>query len=78
MEDVLYTVAETAKLLKTNTNYVYDLINKGLLSALKLGSYKIRRSTLMEFLEKFEGYDLTDLNNVKGLMKGEKQNVSSN
>ena len=78
MEDVLYTVAETAKLLKTNTNYVYDLINKGLLSALKLGSYKIRRSTLMEFLEKFEGYDLTDLNNVKGLVKGEKQNVSSN
>ena len=78
MEDVLCTVAETAKLLKTNTNYVYDLINKGLLSALKLGSYKIRRSTLMEFLEKFEGYDLTDLNNVKGLMKGEKQNVSSN
>lgn len=78
MEDVLYTVAETAKLLKTNTNYVYDLINKGLLSALKLGSYKIRRSTLMEFLEKFEGYDLSDVNNVKELTKGEKQNVSSN
>ena len=29
MEDILYTVAETAKLLKTNPNYIYDLINKG-------------------------------------------------
>ena len=40
MEDILYTVAETAKLLKTNPNYIYDLINKGLLPALKLGSFK--------------------------------------
>ena len=38
MEDVLYTVAEVAKLIKTNTNYVYELIKKGFLPALKLGS----------------------------------------
>lgn len=67
MEDVLYTVKETAKLLKTNTNYIYDLINKGLLPALKLGSLKIRRSALLGFLSEYEGQDLTDLNNIKEL-----------
>lgn len=67
MEDVLYTVAETAKLLKTNTNYVYELIKKGMLPALKLGSFKIRKTSLLEFLSNYEGQDLTDLNNIKEL-----------
>lgn len=71
MEDVLYTVAETAKLLKTNTNYVYELIRRGFLPALKLGSFKIRKASLLEFLSKYEGQDLTDLTNVKEL-EGEK------
>lgn len=64
MEDVLYTVAETAKLLKTNSNYVYELIKRGLLPALKLGSYKVRKTALTNFLEKNEGKDLTDLDNI--------------
>lgn len=67
MEDVLYTVSETAKLLKTNTNYVYELIKRGLLKALKLGSYKIRRTELLRFLKDNEGKDLTDLTNIKEL-----------
>ena len=67
MEDVLYTVAETAKLLKTNPNYVYKLIKKGLLPALNVGSLKVRRIALLEFLEKYEGKDLTDLDNIKDL-----------
>lgn len=67
MEDILYTVAETAKLLKTNPNYVYELIKLGFLPALKLGSFKIRKSTLISFLEKYEGQDLTDLRNIKEL-----------
>lgn len=67
MEDVLYTVAEVAKLIKTNTNYVYKLIKKGFLPALKLGSYKVRRAALLEFLEKYEGYDLTNPYEVKKL-----------
>lgn len=70
MEDVLYTVSETAKLLKTNTNYVYDLIKRGLLKALKLGSYKIRRTELLRFLKDNEGKDLTDLTNIKELEVG--------
>ncbi len=67
IEDVLYTVNETAKLLKTNTNYVYELIRKGFLPALKLGSYKIRKVTLLRFLKANEGKDLTNLDDIKDL-----------
>lgn len=65
MEDLLFTVKETSKILKTNTNYVYRLIKCGYLKCLKLGSYKIRKKTLNEFLEKYEGKDLTDLDDIK-------------
>lgn len=64
MEEVIYTVAETSEILRTNKNRVYDLIKKGLLPALKLGSYKVRRSALITFAEKYEGKDLTDLDNI--------------
>ena len=67
MEDVLYTVQETSKLLKTNPNYVYELIKRGMLPALKLGSFKIRRTTILNFLEQNEGKDLTDLDNISSL-----------
>lgn len=67
MEDILYTVAETAKLLKTNPNYIYKLINKGLLPALIVGSLKVRRISLLKFLEDYEGKDLSDLDNIKEL-----------
>lgn len=65
MEEMLYTVAETSKILKTNPNYVYELIKKGFLPALKLGSYKIRRSSIEDFLQQYENKDLTDLENIK-------------
>lgn len=67
MEDILYTVKETSKLLKTNTDFVYLLIKKGYLKCLKLGSYKIRKASLEIFLEKYEGYDFSDLDNIKEL-----------
>ena len=65
MEDVLFTIKEVSELLKTNTNYVYDLIKKGFLPALKLGSLKVRKIALLKFLEENEGKDLTDLNKIK-------------
>ena len=49
MEDILYTVPEVAELLKTSQGYVYRLIDTGLLQALKLGRFKVRRSTLLKF-----------------------------
>ena len=61
MEQLVFTVKEVSKIIHTNQTYVYSLIRAGLLPALKLGSYKIRRETLLNFLEKYEGDDLTDL-----------------
>ena len=67
MEDVLYTVKEVSQLIKTNVGYVYNLIKKGYLPALNLGSLKVRRASLLEFLEKYDVKDLSDLDNIKDL-----------
>ncbi len=64
-EEMLYTVGEVAKILKTNVNYVYELRKAGLLRFMKLGSLKCRRSTLEAFLEKNDGKDLTDPYDIK-------------
>lgn len=65
--DELYTAKEVSKILKVNVHKVYDLIRAGMLPALKLGSIKIRKASLKEFLKKYEGMDLTDLDNVCNL-----------
>lgn len=67
MEDIVYTVSEVAKLFKTNPAYIYELIKAGHLPVLKLGSLKVRRVALMDFLEKNEGNDLTNPFEVKKL-----------
>lgn len=64
---ILYTVKEVAEIIHTNPTYVYQLINTGLLPALKLGSYKVRHETLIDFLQKYEGMDLTDPHNIVSL-----------
>ena len=51
---LLYTVKETATVLGCNIHLVYDLINKGLLPAMKLGSLKIRLTSIEEFLKKYD------------------------
>jgi hypothetical protein len=38
-----------------------------LLPGLKLGSLKVTHSSLMEFLKKYQNYDLTDPFNIKPL-----------
>lgn len=53
--DVLYTVPEVAKLLRVNKNMVYDLIRCGYLRSMKLGSRKVSRKALLEFVETFDG-----------------------
>lgn len=65
MEEMLYTVPEVAKILKTNVDYVYALHKAGLLRFMKLGRLKCRKSTLEQFLEKYDGCDLSDPTNVK-------------
>ena len=65
--EILYTVDEVSKMVGTNKNYIYALINKGLLPAMKLGSLKIRRSSLLKFLNDYDNKDLTDINNIVDL-----------
>ncbi|MCR3758174.1 helix-turn-helix domain-containing protein [Clostridium felsineum] len=67
MEDYLMSVSEVTKRLKTNKALVYELINRKLLSAIKLGSLKIRNSEVNRFLKEYDGKDLTDLENIKEL-----------
>lgn len=66
-ENTLYTILEVSAVIKTNTNYVYDLIKAGHLEALKLGNMKVRKSELERFLKVAEGYDYTDPFNVEKL-----------
>lgn len=65
MDDVLYTVGEVAKILKTNTDYVYKLHRTGMLRFLKIGRLKCRKTTLEAFLAEYDGMDITDPENVK-------------
>lgn len=67
MDDLVYTVPEVAKILKTNVDYIHRLRRSGKLRFLKLGCYKVRREELIRFLAEFEGKDLTDPFNVKEL-----------
>lgn len=71
MEKMLYTVPEVAEILQCNESTVYKLKKAGLLPFLKLGRYKCRREALEEFLRKYEGYDVTDPENVKPLLAEE-------
>lgn len=67
MEDMLYTVPEVATILKTNVDYVYKLQRAGLIRFMKIGRLKCRKSVLEEFLEKYDGLDISDPFNVKEL-----------
>lgn len=53
-ETMLYTVKEVSEILKTNTSFVYKLINEGNLPAIKIGSIKVRKQTLEAFVARME------------------------
>ncbi len=63
----LFTIKEVAEILHVHRNCVYDLIHNGLLPALKLGSLKVRKDALEQFLEHYEGYDLTNMQDIVSL-----------
>ena len=68
MEQILYTVSETAELLKVNRNSVYDLLRKNVIRGIKIGSLKITRKELLDFLERNNGKDLSNLDEIKELI----------
>ena len=51
----------------TGPNYVYKLIEKGYLPAIKLGSIKILKTTLEQFLVENQGKDFTNLDLITRL-----------
>lgn len=61
------SVADAIKRLKTDKATVYELIKRGLLKAIKLRSLKISNSEINRFLMKYQGMDLTNLDNIKEL-----------
>lgn len=63
--EMLFTVKETAQILKTNVDYVHKLRKSGLLPFIKLGSYKVRKEALEQFLKDYDGMDLTNPFHVK-------------
>ena len=75
-EQLIYTVQEVAKMLHSSPNYIYSLIDKGFLPAIKLGSIKILKSTLEKFLLENEGNDLSDINNIKKINISNKDSIS--
>lgn len=65
MAELLYTVPEAASLLKIRPCDLHIIIGLGLIKVLKLGRIKIRKVALDDFLERYEGYDITDPTNIK-------------
>ena len=63
-ETMIFTVKEVATILHSSPNYIYELINRGYLPAIKLGSVKILKSSLEKFLIQNEGKDLSNVDNV--------------
>jgi len=76
-ENVIYTVKEVAKLLHSSPNYIYLLIENGYLPALKLGSYKILKTSLDKFLIENEGNDLSDITNIKKISSIKNEGIDS-
>lgn len=56
----VFTVGETSKILKCNTNTVYKLIREGRLQALKLGRLKVPSFEIDRFLHENLGQDLSE------------------
>lgn len=59
-EPLVYTIREVSQMLHTSPGFIYELIWLGLLPALKLGSLRVRKESLDEFLSRYDGYDLSD------------------
>ena len=69
IEKILYTVKEAGAALGVNAGTIRQLISKGLLPGLKLGCMKVRKKSLDNFCKKYDGKDLSDLDNIVDLYK---------
>ena len=60
----VYTIKEVSKILKCNINRVQKKKKKGLLKCLKLGSWKVTEESLDNFIKKYDGKDIDNLEEV--------------
>lgn len=67
-QTILFTVKEVAALIKSNIDYVHSLRKAKLLPFIKLGQYKVRKQALLDFIAKYEGYDLTNPFDIKEIV----------
>lgn len=73
--DELFSVPEVARRLKTNRNFVYELIRTGILPSVKIGRFKrVRKFAFNEFLKSFEDKDLYEC--VKARKSGLKEEIN--
>ena len=70
-DKLVYTVQEVAKILHSSPNYIYQLIYKNYLPAIKLGSIKILKTSLEKFLVIYEGNNLSNLDQIRKLNEDE-------
>ena len=72
MGKMMFTVPEAAGLLGVSKDIAYELIKAGLLVPLKFKSYRISEAELDRFINKWNGWDLSDpYNPVKLELGGE-------
>ena len=66
---VVYSVKEISQLLHTNAALIYRFIELGLLPAIKLGSMRVRKQALDQFLVDYEGLDLSNPEEIRRITK---------
>ena len=62
MDDMVLTVKEVSKILKTNPAYIYELIKSGMLPALKLRSIRVSNDmfvSIKQFHERLKAIGIT-------------------
>ena len=63
--EVLYTVSQVAKIYKTSTRVIRNLIRSGALKGIRLGDMKVTHTEMMDFLSRNTGMDLSNPYNIK-------------
>ena len=71
MDNKLYSIKEVSQILRVTPRYAYDLVYRGLLPAIKLGSLKVRPEDIDAFLDKYNGYDLSNPADVMPLLQSD-------
>jgi len=64
MTQLLYPIAEVAKMFGVNKQRIYDLIKYGHIRPIKIGTLKVSKQELDRFCRDYAGKDLTNLDNV--------------